>query len=95
MAELNTTIEMDVITAFGWMSIDTAPKDGRDIWVVDAFGRTSTARWQGKVNDKTTLGNSNNYWQGVCCGWNAWCGHEEVNVELEKLTHWMPVQIPV
>ncbi|MGA9651891.1 hypothetical protein [Pedobacter sp.] len=74
-----------------WQPIDTAPKDGREILVLNLFENISVAKWRPEVDEKSTSGNYGNYWQGVCCGWEAWCGGEELNLELDKLTFWMPL----
>lgn len=79
--------------SFGtWYSIETAPKDGTEILVLDYAGNQSVAKWvDGKdVEDRSTAGNMK-YWQGVCCGWNVWTGRDELYFECEKITHWTPL----
>lgn len=79
--------------SFGaWQPIETAPKDGTEILVLDYKGRVSVAVWvTAKIElDRSTAGNME-YWQGVCCGWKAWTGRNELNFECEKITHWTPL----
>lgn len=84
---------LHISPSFGtWYPIESAPKDGTEILVLDYAGNQSVAKWvDGKdVEDRSTAGNMK-YWQGVCCGWNVWTGRDELYFECEKITHWTPL----
>jgi hypothetical protein len=72
-----------------WQPISTAPKD-RQILISNKDG-IGVGKWKEEPYTSYFMGGA---FQGIICGWEAWCGGSEYDVVIDNPSHWMNLPEP-
>jgi len=91
VATTPTPIEQGQSEAGGWRSMDSAPKDGTEIWAYTTEGYQRVVRWQKDLGPSSDDPGHDAGWASDCGGTYPGCFYHEPQPPHDPPLRWMPL----